>query len=135
MHVLFLDAKVLFTAAHNPAGKAAFLFDAADRGRRRLVSNDHAVAEARRNIGIKYPESVARLDILIRALAIVRQPPSGASELDLPEKDQPIYEAARAGRATHLLTGDLRHFGRFMNKPEITGGIVIQTVADYLRGL
>ena len=30
MHRLFLDANVLFTAAHNPEGKAALLFDALD---------------------------------------------------------------------------------------------------------
>jgi len=34
--------------------------------------------------------------------------------------------------ATHLLTGDLRHFGAFMNAPERTGGIAIQTVAAFL---
>ena len=56
--------------------------------------------------------------------------------LDYPEglagKDRPIFQAALACRATHLLTGDLKHFGRFMNRPETTLGVRIQTVAEFL---
>jgi hypothetical protein len=59
----------------------------------------------------------------------------GETGILLPEKDQPIFLAALAGRATHLLTGDLRHFRQHMNQPEETSGIVIQTVADYLNSL
>lgn len=39
---------------------------------------------------------------------------------------------ALASQATHLLTGDVRHFGLFMNKSEQTQGIVIQTMNDLL---
>ena len=38
-----------------------------------------------------------------------------------------------ASGATHLLTGDLKEFGPFMNRPEETFGILIQTVANFLR--
>jgi hypothetical protein len=65
----------------------------------------------------------------------VPQPAAAAVALDLPAKDQPIWSAALAAGATHLLTGDLRDFGRHMNRPETSGGICIQTVGDYLASL
>jgi hypothetical protein len=61
-----LDGNVLFTAAHNPDGKATFLFDE--------------------------------------------------------------WKAKR-------LTGDLKHFGPYMIRPEKPGGIIVQTVADFLASL
>ena len=134
MHRLFLDANVLFTAAHNPEGKAAFLFEALDLKRWDLLSSAFAIAEAQRNIATKYPPCAARLETLIAKLAVVAQPAPVAIGIALPEKDRPIYLAALACRATHLLTGDRQHFGRHMNRPQATGGIVIQTVAEYLAG-
>ena len=53
--------------------------------------------------------------------------------LDLPTKDAPIFLVALHSRATHLLTGDLRHFGRFMNIPSQTEGITICTVSTFLE--
>jgi len=32
-----------------------------------------------------------------------------------------------------MLTGDLKDFGPFMNQPEETFGILVQTVAEFLR--
>lgn len=132
MHRLFLDANVLFTAAHNPEGKAALLFDALDFGHWELLSSAFAIAEAQRNIAAKYPSCAARLETVLAKLSVVGQPSPVAIGISLPEKDRPIYIAALACRATHLLTGDRHHFGRHMNRPQATGGIVIQTVADYL---
>lgn len=134
MHRLFLDANVLFTAAHNPDGKAAFLFDALDLKRWELLSSEFAVTEAQRNIAAKYPPCGARLESLIAKLTVVAQPAPVVIGISLPEKDRPIYLAALACRATHLLTGDRQHFGRHMNRPQTTGGIIIQTVAEYLAG-
>jgi hypothetical protein len=34
-----------------------------------------------------------------------------------------------------LLTGDLRDFGQLMHSPELTNGLLIQTVADFLDSL
>ena len=31
------------------------------------------------------------------------------------------------------LTGDLAHFGPYMNRPELVEGLVVQTVGDFLR--
>lgn len=129
---LFLDANVLFTAAHNPEGKAAFLFDKCSAGHWEIVSSRFAIEEARRNIAAKYAQCLERLDELAEQLTVAPQPALHKTLIDLPEKDQPIFLAAQAAHVTHLLTGDLKHFGAHMNQPGKSGGIVIQTVADYL---
>jgi hypothetical protein len=134
VHRLFLDANLLFTAAHNPEGKAALLFVARELGRWEPVSSAFAIAEARRNISAKYPHCVARFESLLAQLVEVPQPAAAPVSIRLAEKDQPIYLAALACGATHLLTGDTRHFGPHMNRPRRTGGIIIQTVAEYLAG-
>lgn len=136
---LFLDANVLFIAAHRPEGKAAFLFLAQeDRAvvpaPWQLLSSAYAVEEARRNLAAKFPAAMARWPALVQGLRIVAQPATASLALDLPEKDLPIWAAAEGARATHLLTGDLRDFGPHMNQPSLTGGVVIQTVGDYLGG-
>lgn len=133
---LFLDANVLFTAAHNPSGKAAFLFTAEGLRHWRLLSSQYAIDEARRNLLRKYPTAVAALDRLLPSIEIAGQPATCPdAQLDLPAKDQPIWFAALSGRASHLLTGDLRDFGAHMNRPERCAGIVIQTVGDFLSSL
>jgi uncharacterized protein len=48
----------------------------------------------------------------------------------LPEKDAPILLAAIAADATHLLSGDVRHFGLHFGKT--IGGIAILLPEDYL---
>lgn len=133
MDRLFLDANVLFTAAHRAEGKAAYLFLNAKRWR--LLACEYAVEEARRNLQLKFPRVQADFEKLLSAIEWTAQPASARPILDLPAKDRPIWAAAVGGRATHLLTGDLRDFGRFMNCPERTGGIMIQTVAQYLDSL
>jgi predicted nucleic acid-binding protein len=132
---LFLDANVLFTAAHNPGGKAAFLFDELSAKRWRLLSSRFAIEEARRNMAAKYPQCLTRLEKLVELVTEVPQPAPQEIPIDLPEKDQPIFLAAQAAQTTHLLTGDLKHFGPHMNRPEKCAGIVIQTVVDYLSRL
>lgn len=134
---LFLDANVLFTAAHRPQGKAGFLFAevAAGSPHWQLVSSVYAVEEARRNIASKYPQAAPELLRLTRQLKLADQPATVRIALALPEKDLPIWAAALACRATHLLTGDLKDFGRFMNRPEQTAGVMIQTVSEFLAGL
>lgn len=53
------------------------------------------------------------------------------AEIQLPDKDQPILLAAMAGGATHLLTGDLKHFGPYFDKH--VGGVLIIPPARYLE--
>ena len=132
---LFLDANVLFTAAHNPGGKAALVIELGAQRHWRLFSSPYAFEEARRNLQREFPDSARMLAALERELHFVEHRPSLEFPEGLAEKDRPIFQAALACRAGFLLTGDLRDFGRFMNRPEITFGVRVMTVADFLRTL
>jgi uncharacterized protein len=130
---LFLDANVLFTAAHNPNGKAALVLELAGKGHWRTVTSTYAAEEARRNVARKFPGCVERLEQLLADIEILGSGRGGAYPLPLRDKDRPIFEAAVRAGATHLLTGDIRDFGPFMNAPERTDGVLIQTVAAFLK--
>lgn len=129
---VFLDANVVFTAAHNPEGKAALLIELGGRGLWEVCSSRLAAEEARRNLARKFPPCLDGLRTLLQRVRLVDH----RADLFFPEglarKDRPIFQAALACRATHLLTGDLKDFGRFMNRPEQTVGIRIQTVSEFL---
>ena len=133
MNRLFLDANVLFTAAHNPDGKAALVIELGTQGHWELYSSAYALEEARRNLQRKYPESVAALAIMASALSLSSHRAGAPRLAGLADKDQPIFQAALGCNATHLLTGDFRDFGRFMNCPSGSHGIHIQTTADFLQ--
>lgn len=132
---LFLDANVLFTAAHNPRGKAALVIDLGREGHWEIYSSGYALEEATRNLAWKFPESLEALRALAQVVQFVQQATGGASPPGLAKKDRPIFQAAAACKATHLLTGDLKDFGPLMNRPEETSGMRIQTVSDFLDGL
>ena len=130
---VFLDANVLFTAAHNPQGKAALVIELGGRGHWALATSRYALEEARRNLDRKFPQFADGLRPLLRGVQLIEHRPGLRFPTALVEKDRPIFQAAVAWDATHLLTGDMKDFGAFMNKPEETFGIVVQTVADFLR--
>ena len=132
---LFLDANVLFTAAHNPRGKAALLIDLGRQGHWELYSSAYALEEARRNLARKFPEFLDGLDTLSEGVRLVEGPVGRAFPPGLAQKDRPIFQAAVRCRATHLLTGDLKDFGPLMNRPEDTSGVHVLTVADFLGHL
>ena len=129
---LFLDANVLFTAAHNPAGKSMLTIELGKQGHWGLATSIYAREEARRNLERKFPQSLAVLDSLLADIQLVEHHPAFPFPASLAKKDQPIFQAALASDATHLLTGDLKDFGVFMNRPEETFGILVQTVGEFL---
>jgi len=129
---LFLDSNVLFTAAHNPSGKAALIIDLGAEGNWEIVSCFYAIEEARRNISIKFPDYLKRFETLISAIIKVPSRSGRNCPVPLSEKDRPILEAAIQCDATHLLTGDIKDFGPFMNHPNLTGGVLIQTISEFL---
>jgi predicted nucleic acid-binding protein len=135
MRRLFLDANVLFTAAHNLDGKAAFLLELGNEGHWRCLTSALAIEEARRNLARKYPTCLDRFDALLGDLELVPDQPAEACPLPLAEKDCPIFAAALAASATHLLTGDHRHFGEWMNRPRDTAGVLVQTVGEFLANV
>ena len=132
---LFLDANVLFTAAHNPGGKAALVIDLGKQGHWAIATSAYASEEARRNLERKFPRLPDRLKELLRDIELTEHHPDLRFPPALAEKDRPIFQAAVACGATHLLTGDLKDFGAFMNLPENTVGVRVQTVADFLESL
>lgn len=135
MKRLFLDANVLFTAAHNTNGKAALLISLGEQGIVELYSSTYANDEAKRNLARKYPSCLARFERIMTAITLITGRSLQACPAGLPEKDCPIYRAAHACQADVLVTGDLRDFGALMNQPERTDGLLIQTTADVLATL
>lgn len=118
---LFLDANVIFSAAHNPDGRARALFLLQRNGRCELIASAHALEEARRNIALKYPSRTTELHVLTRELRVVPEAEVKAvaqaqQELELPLDDAPIFAAAVAAGADVLVTGDRTHFGRLYRK-------------------
>jgi predicted nucleic acid-binding protein len=126
---LFLDANVLFSAAYRSAAGVARLWTTPAV---ELLSSTYAAEEARRNL--ESVEQQARLDELLREVRLVSEimlPEPLASSLDLPDKDEPILAGALAANATHLITGDRRHFGRYFGQS--LQGIVVMSPARYLQ--
>ena len=129
---LFLDANVLFTAAHNATGKAALIIELGSKGEWELFSSPFAVEEARRNLELKFPVFLERLTRFQSRIQLVEHRANDNFPDGLAQKDRPIFQAAIASRSTHLLTGDLKHFGPFMNQTDQTFGILVQTTAQFL---
>jgi predicted nucleic acid-binding protein len=127
MDRLFLDANVLFSAAYRPRAGLLQLWKLDNAV---LCSSRYALEEARINLAEE--EQRTQLTKLSEAVhwfdAAQRKLPRGIS---LPEKDVPIILAAIDARATHLLTGDVRHFGPYFGKK--IEGIAIVLPGEYLR--
>jgi uncharacterized protein len=126
---LFLDANILFSAAYSPDSGLAKLWKLP---RAVLYSSRYAVEEARINLGSGLQRE--RLQTLTIKLALVDAVETGdgsLGEISLPQKDRPILLAAIAARATHLITGDFRHFGPFFGRS--VHNVLILSPADYLK--
>lgn len=132
---LFLDANVLFTAAHNPRGKVAFVIELGAAGNWEFLSSRFAIEEARRNLERKYPQCLDALEEMRVSLQLAEAQPGLRYPEGLSAKDRPIFQAALACGATHLLTGDLKDFGALFDRPGDTFDIRIQTVGDFLEDL
>jgi predicted nucleic acid-binding protein len=117
---LFLDANVLFSAAHSPDGRARVLFTLTRLDRCDLLSSPHAIEEARRNLQLKYPDDLAELEELVSDLVVTSEanPANVAWAIaqSLPREDAPILAAAVEAKADLLVTGDRTHFGSMYGK-------------------
>ena len=131
MDRVFLDANVLFSAAYSE-GNSLLRFWCLPRIA--LLTLPYAMDEARRNL--RGTGQLERLDALV--VPIEKVPTMSSQPLiielptkELPTKDEPIFRGALAGRATHLITGDVQRFGAFFDKA-VTGIWVLRPAA-YLK--
>jgi predicted nucleic acid-binding protein len=127
MDRLFLDANVLFSAAYRPGSALLQLWKLPGLT---LCSSRYALEEAR--INLTEEDQWRRLSRLSEKIQLFeaahRELPRGIS---LPEKDLPTIVAAIEARCTHLLTGDVRHFGPYFGKK--IEGVAIVLPGEYLR--
>lgn len=129
-HRVFLDANVLFSAAWLEGSRLASLWHLPDMT---LISSRLAIAEAERNLDTE--ERRSRLQFLVSKLTLVDAPPAAAlpAGIELVAKDVPILLAAVGANASHLLTGDRRHFGHLYGKS--VSDVKVLTPAAYLKSL
>lgn len=117
---LFLDANVLFSAAHRDQGRAQDLVLLAAAGRCSLLTSGHALEEARRNLELKSRDFEERLAAALRHVALVAEAPPALIEWarseGLPPQDAPILAAAAHSGADLLVTGDRRDFGQLYGR-------------------
>ena len=97
-----------------------------------LLTSPYALDEAGRNLGEIVQRE--RLTYFAQSVTIVPDAFGGSlpPDVELAEKDVPILLAAIEARATHLLTGDFRDFGRYFGRR--LGGVLVSTPGEYLRG-
>jgi hypothetical protein len=110
---IFLDANMLFSAAKSAGAVRGFLAQLITSGHE-LVADAYVVAEARRNIEAKFPETLDDFEGFLPGLEIfsgVCAPLSDETAPELPEKDRPVLAAAIQRRCHVLVTGDKKHFG------------------------
>lgn len=127
---LFLDANVLFSAAYRRDAGVRRLWQLADT---ELITSAYAIEEARRNLNTEGQRAL--MDELLKTVGIsnlladlAAHPEIEAS--GLPEKDLPILRASLAAGATHLITGDRKHFGHLYGKQ--VAGVLVMPPASYL---
>lgn len=129
MDRLFLDACVVFSAAYNPSSPLRRLWELRNVA---LLASDFVLEEARRNLALLRPERLDALGQLTGQLEIVTAtlttvPPEVQR---LPDKDRPVFLSSLAGRATHFLTVDKKHFGSLFGKR--VGKVLILSSGEYM---
>ena len=117
---LFLDANVIFSAAHGEEGRSQDMLALARVGYCELLASKHALEEARRNLDLKSAGFQRRLDAALAQITIVAEAPTAlvawAQAQGLPLKDAPILAAAIHAQANLLVTGDRRDFGHLFGR-------------------
>ena len=132
---LFLDANILFSAVHSPSGGAQQLIDLAAADHCNLVTSQHAILEARRNLTVKSPSSPNAFASVLASVELIPEAGTGlvakVGEFGLPANDAPILASAIASRADLLVTGDRRHFGHLFG--HVIGNVHIVTLVEALE--
>ncbi len=124
----FLDANILFSAAYGLSTMDQ-LWDLSRQGKCILIASEYVIEEAKRNLATE--NQTDRLGSYMERIEIVPEAdPTIVCTADLPEKDQPVLMAAVSANADYLLTGDMRHVGRYFG--QIVLGVRVLMVRDYI---
>ncbi len=129
---------MLFAASLSPDGRAAALIRLAQSGKCELLTSQHAFTEASRNLELKYPHAVRRLEtVVVSAVTTVAEATPEVVGiglgLGLPLEDAPILGAALRAGADMLVTGDVRYFGHLYD--DTVGGTKIVRPATALAAV
>jgi uncharacterized protein len=108
---VFLDANILFSAAKEGSLVGKLLSVIVAHGT--CLTNQYAVEEAKKNISIKRYGTIEELQRVLSFVVIGNQLLYRVP-VPLKDKDIPILAGAIALKSTHLLTGDMKDFGRYM---------------------
>jgi uncharacterized protein len=123
LDLVFLDANVLFSGSYRSDAGLRRLWRLPTA---RLVTSAYAAEEARRNLSNSGQRR--ELEELLGSVEVVTTAvPTDHplfSTMELADKDRPVLLAAIGVGATHLLTGDFRHFGPYYGK-RIEGVLVL----------
>lgn len=129
MDRVFLDGNILFSAAYRRDARLRRLWELSDV---KLLTSAYAVEEARRNLDTL--QQRADLVEILRLVQVIAVTPSDLPimpAIEISDKDRPILLTAIAAQATHLLTGDVRHFGRYYG--QVVKGVLILPPAQCMR--
>lgn len=125
----FVDASVLFAAAHSTTGASHELMLWAARGGLRLTVSDVVLQEVHLNLTRKSPKALAGFELLLVAVPFetVQVTPEeiaqAAAYTEL--KDAPIVAAALKCRAQYLVSLDRAHL---VDQPAVAGGSGLRVV-------
>lgn len=128
----FLDANVLFRAAHSKEGPALAIVQlAAQRSGIVLLTTEYALGEAERNLNKKSPKSLPNFRAIRPTIGVCSEPSAASCSLAssaaplVPRKDLPILAGAVSAKADWLVTFDGKHFGNLYGK-DVHGVLVLE---------
>ena len=137
---VFFDASVLIAAGASSSGGSAMAVQVCRRGLARGLVTRLVLWEAERNLHASFPPSaLLAFYTLLGQLdpEVVPDPPEAeirAAARVVAGKDAHVLAGARAGRATHLLTLDRKHFlGKSVRAAILP--LVVCTPGEFLTSL
>lgn len=132
---IFLDANILFSAAKSDGAIRELLVRTRAAGHV-LCADAYVVAEAMRNIALKYPRDLPTLNSILSGIEVARVGPARLPAdiaTHLPEKDRPVLAGAIRLRCAVLVTGDRTHFGTLYGK--VVHGVVVHSPRSLAEAL
>jgi uncharacterized protein len=133
---LFLDANVLFSAAHKQDSAQGLLIDFAQKHLIKAISSAYAFDEAHRNLVRKSPNALVYWPAISSAIGLAPIPDREHlvwAEGQVVAKDAPILASAVIARVDWLVTGDRRDFGHLFSTTQ--RGVLIMTPSEAVRRL